>query len=358
MNPLFSIIIPIYNPPYDNMQNCFDSIKKQSYTDYEVILVDDGSNNKCAEYLDDMVAHDERFRIIHKKNEGAAIARNVGIVKAEGNYIMFVDADDAITPFCLQQAAEVITKIDADLVIGLTKRCIADNKILDSMNLCSLEIDMFDYSDKLEILVNHMLGYTSPDLCFKKGYIGDGPCARVCRAELVKQAMFTEERIPNQDTIWNLVFLRKVKKAIIVNDLWYLYLYNSKSMTNKYRKNKVQEFKYRTNQELKLGAAYWPGCQQGIYVKIFRDTYSLCANYLFHERNRDSFYCRYKCYQDVIHTKAYRKMLKNINFASEDRIRYRLIKECIRFFSLHEPNIIAFWLWKIYCGKREWKLNT
>ena len=111
-------------------------------------------------------------------------------------------------------------------------------------------------------------------------------------------------------------------------------------MTNKYRKNKVQEFKYRTNQELKLGAAYWPGCQQGIYVKIFRDTYSLCANYLFHERNRDSFYCRYKCYQD------------------EDRIRYRLIKECIRFFSLHEPNIIAFWLWKIYCGKREWKLNT
>lgn len=88
-----SIIIPIYNSE-KHLEQCLESVCSQTYTDFECILIDDGSTDNSASICDHWAKKDERFRVIHKKNEGVSAARNDGIEKARGEYILFVDSDD------------------------------------------------------------------------------------------------------------------------------------------------------------------------------------------------------------------------------------------------------------------------
>lgn len=90
-----SIIIPVYRT-HDTLQRCMESILGQTFTDYEVILVDDGSPDDCPQLCDEYAEKDKRISVIHKENGGLSAARNAGIAQARGEYITFVDSDDAI----------------------------------------------------------------------------------------------------------------------------------------------------------------------------------------------------------------------------------------------------------------------
>ena len=93
MEPLVSVIVPIYKVE-KYLRQCVDSILAQTYTNLEVILVDDGSPDDCGAICDEYAAKDERVRVIHKENGGLSDARNVGLDAATGEYIAFVDSDD------------------------------------------------------------------------------------------------------------------------------------------------------------------------------------------------------------------------------------------------------------------------
>ena len=90
-----SIVVPIYNVK-DYLEECVESIKNQTYEDYELILVDDGSTDGCGEIVDRLADSDERIIAIHKANGGLSDARNAGIKIAKGEYITFIDSDDGI----------------------------------------------------------------------------------------------------------------------------------------------------------------------------------------------------------------------------------------------------------------------
>ena len=92
-----SIIIPVYRTQA-TLQRCIASILRQSFTDYEMILVDDESPDQCPQLCDDYAKQDNRIKVIHKKNGGLSAARNAGLEMAQGEYITFVDSDDAIAP--------------------------------------------------------------------------------------------------------------------------------------------------------------------------------------------------------------------------------------------------------------------
>ena len=102
-----SIVIPCYNEE-NNIKRCIDSIKKQSYRDFEVILVDDGSTDKTAEVIKKNIKEDKRFKYYHKENGGVSSARNYGIKKSAGHYISFIDSDDYINPDFLKLLYENI----------------------------------------------------------------------------------------------------------------------------------------------------------------------------------------------------------------------------------------------------------
>lgn len=112
---LISIIVPVYKVE-KFLTKCVNSICNQTYKQLEIILVDDGSPDKCPQMCDDYAQKDSRVRVIHQKNQGLSAARNSGIDVARGKYIMFVDSDDSIDPETCQELLEKMLTNDVDIV--------------------------------------------------------------------------------------------------------------------------------------------------------------------------------------------------------------------------------------------------
>lgn len=93
----FSIIVPVYKVE-NYLEECVDSILSQSFEDFELILIDDGSPDKCPQICDNYKQRDNRIKVIHKENGGLSSARNAGLDIASGDYIVFVDSDDVVSP--------------------------------------------------------------------------------------------------------------------------------------------------------------------------------------------------------------------------------------------------------------------
>lgn len=114
MKELVSIIVPIYRVQ-DYINKCVESIMAQTYSNIEIILVDDESPDNCPEICDDYAKKDARVRVIHKKNGGLSDARNAGLEMATGEYIAFVDGDDYVSSDYIQALYEVCVKDESDI---------------------------------------------------------------------------------------------------------------------------------------------------------------------------------------------------------------------------------------------------
>lgn len=114
MGHLISVIVPIYNVE-SYLAICIDSIIKQTYQNFEVILVDDGSTDKSGEICDEYSLKDERIKVIHKVNGGLSSARNTGIEEADGSLFAFIDSDDYIEPVFLETLYHRLMEKDADI---------------------------------------------------------------------------------------------------------------------------------------------------------------------------------------------------------------------------------------------------
>ena len=114
--PKISVIVPVYNvEPY--LRRCVDSIVVQTLSDFEIILVDDGSTDGCGRICDEFASTDIRVTVIHKENGGLGSARNAGLDAARGDYLAFVDSDDCIAPEMYQRLLAALQKANADLSI-------------------------------------------------------------------------------------------------------------------------------------------------------------------------------------------------------------------------------------------------
>ena len=119
--PKVSVIVPVYKVE-SYLRKCVDSILGQSFSDFEVILVDDGSPDNCGAICDDYATRDQRVKVIHKINGGLSDARNVGLDVAIGQYICFVDSDDWIEQDLLKDNVAVLEHSGADLsIFGFTE---------------------------------------------------------------------------------------------------------------------------------------------------------------------------------------------------------------------------------------------
>ena len=115
----FSIIIPAYNVA-DYLENCVESILKQTYDNYEIIIVDDGSTDETGKIADDLSLQFKQINVIHQSNGGASKARNTGMKEVVGDYILFLDGDDFWSDiYFLDQVASELNKQLVDVVITM-----------------------------------------------------------------------------------------------------------------------------------------------------------------------------------------------------------------------------------------------
>ena len=136
-----SVIVPIYNVE-QYLERCIDSILRQTYSEFELILVDDGSPDRCPEICDFVSKKDSRIKVIHKKNGGLSDARNAGIAQAKGNLLVFVDSDDVLAENGLEVLVQAYKATGAQFVstdrFNTFSSEIPDNKVKISSEYCVL----------------------------------------------------------------------------------------------------------------------------------------------------------------------------------------------------------------------------
>ena len=138
---MFSIVIPAYNvAPY--LRECLDSVVAQTFADWEAICVDDGSTDGSGAILDEYAARDGRFRVIHQANAGVSAARNAALDVAQGEWVWFVDGDDAIHPNALEHIYGLIGKCPTARQVAITPMFSSQNT-LDAFN--ELDLSKFGY---------------------------------------------------------------------------------------------------------------------------------------------------------------------------------------------------------------------
>lgn len=123
----FSIIVPVYNSAL-YLDACISSVKSQSFSNWELVAVDDGSVDESAKMLDEYAASDTRIKVIRKKNAGQFFARQTGINAARGDYILFLDSDDELEPHCLETIASELCAKASDIVLFTATAVIDDER--------------------------------------------------------------------------------------------------------------------------------------------------------------------------------------------------------------------------------------
>lgn len=138
--PAISIIVPVYNAE-KYLKRCLDSIADQTFTDFEVILIDDGSQDKSGFICDEYVKKYQQFKVIHKVNEGVSIARQTGLDASKGEFVIHADPDDRVEPVWLETVYEKIRETNADMVFCDFDRVSASSSTLYKQTPTSLNND-------------------------------------------------------------------------------------------------------------------------------------------------------------------------------------------------------------------------
>ena len=200
---LISIIIPVYNVSR-YLAQCLESVLGQTYTNLQIICVDDGSNDGSGEICDFYAKRDSRLQVIHQKNAGAGAARNVGLSAAEGDFIGFVDSDDYIAPEMYQSLLDVLMQTDSDIAACNTVE-VFQNRMVG--NDSGEGIRCFSGMELLKKTVEHWKYYIMVNKLFRR--------------ELVEGVYFPEGNIIDDGFYTYEIIARTVSVVWIERGLYY-----------------------------------------------------------------------------------------------------------------------------------------
>lgn len=239
MKPVISIIIPIYNMGL-YLEKCLDSIVCQSYPEIEIICVDDESTDDSWKILQSYALKDTRLNIFKKKKEGVSAARNYGLKKATGDYLMFVDSDDWIDKETCERAINAIKEYNADVVMWSYIRELSGEsrpKLIFDQN------QIFEGQEVKAKLHRRMYGILGDEL--KNPENADALCTvwgKLYRRDIIEKnqiQFFDIRKIGTyEDGLFNVEVFGHADKVVFINQ--YLYHYrrdNDMSITSKYDKN-------------------------------------------------------------------------------------------------------------------------
>ena len=252
-----SIIVPIYNVE-SYLRKCVDTLLAQDYADYEIILVDDGSPDKCPAICDDYAAQYDYIRVIHRENGGLSAARNSGIEVAKGKYVMFVDSDDYVEPNVLGRLMAYIERDNLDVLrYRLQYVRIKNERVSELGNEREYEVykpyksDPFKGNDYSEEPIDGVsfLNSRMSTACYAWQFI--------LKRVLLESCFFTHG-IYFEDTDWTPRMLVKAKRVASTNIVVYNYLQREGSITNavnRSKQKKVLDDKMRLVSEMQRQAA-------------------------------------------------------------------------------------------------------
>lgn len=197
MKPILSVVIPVYKVE-KYLVRCVNSVLHQDYKDLEVILVDDGSPDRCPEICDEFASQDSRVKVIHKTNGGLSSARNAGINAAQGEYIAFLDSDDQWSDGLLSPLMKSVTSSCAQMVIFASRSLYEDGELYKRDDQGFFENEGVCYSalQIYPLLINY-------------GDLHESACTKIIKTSFLKERnLLFKEGILGEDTEWMFRVLR------------------------------------------------------------------------------------------------------------------------------------------------------
>lgn len=226
LNPKISIIVPVYNID-QHLRKCLDSILAQTFTNFEVIVVNDGSTDQSGEICDEYAKKDERVQVIHQENGGVSSTRNAGVGRATGDYIGFVDGDDYL---------------DKDMYKRLYQACIETGS---SIAICKLgrEIDgKLTNNDIGEFYTRELKHEEAMSELFKGVLYRFSLCSKLFKKECFENILFPVGRI-HEDLSTTYKLFANANQVIYLNFIGYIYVKQKNSiLTTAYYKKRLDAF--------------------------------------------------------------------------------------------------------------------
>lgn len=310
-NPKISIIVPIYKTDYIQLKECLESLTNQSYQNIEILLIDDGSPDKCGAICDQYQKNDSRIIVKHKANEGVSCARNTALDIATGDYIIFVDSDDYISLDLCNTLIHMQKKFPDSVIFFNYAKVFKKNIVPISITNKRFSIYIRNEKSSLNIYDMKIMGYITHTL-FPR--------------ELIKNERF-DINLPNsQDIEFNFRVFPLIKKAIFCNEILYYYRQNENSAVRKYDKQKSEKYiktipkiKYDRNNKLQTEAYY-------SFISI--TFIMLILNTIFNINNKISYHDKKQQIKHLMFFPCYKDLFKHIKF-----IRIPLSRKCIIYFA-------------------------
>lgn len=233
--PLISIIIPIYNTE-KFLPDCIKSVLNQSFTDFELILVDDGSTDNCSNICNAYSEDEPRIIVIHNKlNEGSSEARNAGISRATGHYLMFLDSDDFWDDKeALCRISEYIIKNpDQDVIMFQAKKYFeSDNRIEEDKTHDNIKINMLTKHETIKYLITSQTYSMSA-------------CTKILKRDLILEyRIYFEKGLLGEDLDWFLRLITNVSNLYAIEENFYVYRMRPGSKTKSISFKNLEDWLY------------------------------------------------------------------------------------------------------------------
>lgn len=322
---MVSVIVPVYNAE-KTLHNCIDSILCQTYTEFELILVDDGSTDHSGEFCDCYAEKDNRIIVIHQSNSGVSAARNNGIEISQGEYICFVDSDDRIKNNFLSEMVNVMQNDKAGMVICgyevRTNKCIVSETLYHN--------DGVDYCTREDVVL--LLGHS----------LFSAPWCKLFRSDIIKDnnLIFPEDISLGEDLIFNILYTNYVLSIVVYNkSLYEYYTDNNNSLLRKYRRNLLDEYR-RINEYVLCYLKEWNVSSESI--RDYRDAmYFQYENVLFNtfsEANTDTFFTKLEYNNEILRSVDFQNIYSL--FSGRVNVVFKFAYRMKNFFPIYLYSLI------------------
>lgn len=248
--PLVSIIVPIYNVD-KYLLRCLNSISRQTYSNIEVLLINDGSTDNCAAIMDEFVQKDNRFVAFHLSNHGVSAARNYGLQHMTGEYVTFIDSDDLVDCNYVENLYNALIETNTQMSTCLAYEC---NEDIDSYKCQEQQFEI------KHIKVDEEYDYT-------QSYVRFSVWGALYSKKLLKNLEFATDLYVGEDAVFSANILSRCNSYAFVNQKLYVYMiyeqsashgiYNEKKKTEIYAAQRIEKIYENYPQKFKQNVEAW-----------------------------------------------------------------------------------------------------
>lgn len=300
MEELISVIVPVHNVE-KYIKQCIDSIINQTYKNIEIILINDGSEDKSGEICDNYKSIDERISVFHQENKGVSVARNFGIDKSKGQWITFVDSDDWVEKNYIEILLKSAKQVEADVSICGYNRVWNENAS-EKINASEV-VEIFGPE---EYLIKSLNPQTGLGFCHMKLF----------HRSAIDSIRFDSKLIVAEDALFNILVSKNISKAIHCMLPLYNYRNNANSVVKRYDDNYV--YKYLT--AMKVVKEYLESnykndeIMMNYYNFVAYHVILIAVNYCYHPENNLNTKEKKECLKSVCSMDIYQEGIQRSNY--------------------------------------------